>query len=56
MTRSVLDVGNLEGTWMLLEGGKGSDSTNVVSTGKGNGGTLDELDNSADFTVGEIYL
>ena len=44
----VLNMGNLERTWMLLEGLEVSNSTNVVSTNECNGSSWLELDNTSD--------
>jgi len=37
----VLDISNIIGTWMLLNGLENTDSANIVSTGKIDGGTID---------------
>jgi len=52
----ILNVGDLEGSWMLLNGLKDSNSTNVVSSGKHNSSTVVELDNSLDLAGSEVKL
>lgn len=52
----VLDMDDIEGTLMLLDGGDDTNSTNVVSTGKDNGGTNLELDNTGDGLALEVEL
>ena len=37
----VLDISNIIGTWMLLDGLENTDSANIISTGKIDGGTID---------------
>lgn len=53
---SVLDVTNIVGTWMLLDGLENTDSANIVSTGQIDGSTVDALDNGLDLTVCEVDL
>jgi len=52
----VLDVSNVEGTWMLLDRLEDTNSTNVVTTGEVNGCTIDKLNNTGDFTSSEVNL
>lgn len=52
----ILDVSDLERTWMLLEGLEVSNSTNVVSSNKSNGGSWLELDNTRNALGCEIVL
>jgi len=40
-TVGVLDVTNIIRSWMLLDGLENTNSTNIVSTGKIDGGTVD---------------
>lgn len=56
VTRSILDVSDVEGTLMSLDGLEDTDSTNVVTAGKHDSGTVGELDNGADLTAGEVDL
>jgi len=52
----VLDVANIEGTWMLFDGSDVSNSTDVVSTDKEDSSSNLELDNTADGLALEIKL
>lgn len=52
----VLNMGDLERTWMLLEGLEVSNSTDVVSSNKGNSGSWLELDDTGDGLGTEIVL
>jgi len=52
----ISDVGNVEGTWMLLDGLEDTNTTNIVSTNEHNRGTVGELDNGLDVTGGEVNL
>jgi hypothetical protein len=52
----VLDMDDIEGTWMLFDGGDNTNSTNVVSTGKDDGGTNLELDYTGDGLTLEVKL
>jgi len=52
----VLDMDDIEGTLMFLDGGDDTNSTNVVSTGKDDGGTNLELDNTGDGLALEVEL
>ena len=49
-------MGNIEGTWMTLDGLKDTNSTDVVSTSQVNGGTVDVLDNAGDLRVSKVDL
>jgi len=40
----------------VLNGLEDTDSSNIVSSGKHNGGSVGELDNSRNFTSGEVNL
>jgi len=55
-TVGVLNVTDIVGTWMLLDGLENTDSTNIVSTGKIDSGTVDGLDDGLDLTVCEVDL
>ena len=52
----VLDVTNIEGTWMLLDGLEDTNSTDVVSTSQVNRSTIDELVNTLDALVSQVNL
>lgn len=52
----ILNVSNIEGTWMLFYGLENTDSTNIVSTDKINSSTVDTFDHGLDFTVLKVYL
>ena len=52
----VLDMSDLERTWMLLEGLEVSNSANIVSANEHNGGSWLELDDTADVLGIEIVL
>jgi hypothetical protein len=52
----ISDVGNIEGTLMLLDRLKNTNTTNIVSSNEHNRGTVGELDNRLDITSGEINL
>ena len=56
VTLGVLDVGNVIGTLVLLDGLEDTNSTNVVSSGQHDSGTVGELDDGADLTSGEVDL
>lgn len=52
----ILDVSKIVGTLVLLDGLEDTDSTNVVSAGEHDSGTVGELDNGADLTSGKVDL
>jgi len=52
----VLDMDDIEGTWMLFDGGDNTNCTNVVSTGKDDGGNYLELDYTGDGLTLEVKL
>ena len=56
VTVGILDVSDVEGTWMLLDGLEDTNSTDVVSTSKVNRGTVDELVNTRDGLVSQVNL
>jgi len=56
VTLRVLDVADFERTWMLFDRGEGTNSTNVVSSGKHDGGTNLEFKDSRDGFAFEIVL
>ena len=47
---------DVEGTWMLLDGLKDTNSTDVVSSGEVNSGTIDKLDDTLDLASCQVYL
>jgi len=49
-------VSDIESTWMSLNGGEGTDSTDIVSTGKNDGGSVGELEDLLDGSGGEVDL
>jgi len=56
VTLGILDMADLERTWMLFDRGEGTNSTDVVSSDKHNGGTNLEFNDSSDGLVFEIVL
>ena len=56
VSSDIFDVSDIESTWMSLDGGEGTDSTDIVSTGKDDGGVVSELDNLLNGTGGEVNL
>ena len=56
MSLGVLDVSNVEGSGVLLDGLEDSNSSNVVSSGEHDGGSVLELDDTADLVGLEINL
>ena len=56
VTLGVFDVTDFVGTWMLLDGGEDTDSTNVVSSNKHDSGSGLELDNTSDGLRFEVEL
>lgn len=56
LSSGVDDVGDGVRTWGLLNVLKGSDSTNVVTSGQNDLGALFGLDNSVDFTGLKVKL
>ena len=53
---SVLDVGNLVGTGVVLNVLEDTNTTNIVTTGDENGGTVLELDNRVNISSLEVEL
>jgi len=49
-------VSDVEGTWMLLDRLKNTDSANVVTTSQVNSGTVDKLDHARDLIVSQVHL
>lgn len=56
VSSDIFDVSDIESTWMSLDGGEGTDSTDIVSTGKDDGGVVSELDNLLNGSGGEVDL
>ena len=56
VTVGILDVSNVEGTWMLLDGLEDTNSTDVVPTSQVNRSTIDELVNTLDALVSQVNL
>ena len=56
VTLGVLDMADVEGTWMLLDGSDITNSSDVVSSDEHNGGSNLELDNTADVLALEVEL
>jgi len=56
LSSGVDDVGNGVGTWGFLDVLEGSDSTNVVTSGQNDLGSLLGLDNSVDFSGLKVKL
>lgn len=56
VSSNIFDVSDIESTWMSLNGGEGSDSTDIVSTGKHNSGVVGELDDLLNGTSGKVDL
>jgi hypothetical protein len=56
VTVRVLDMSNIEGTWMLLDRLQDTNSTNVVSAGEINSGTVDVFNHTGDLFVSQVYL
>jgi hypothetical protein len=56
MVGGVLDVGNIEGTGMLLDVLEDTYSTNIVTSNDGNWGTVFELDESVNFSSLKVKL
>lgn len=52
----ILDVSNIVRTEMLLDGVDDSDSSNVVSSGEDDTGSVAELDDTVDFLGGKVVL
>ena len=52
----VLDVDNIVRTDVLLNALENTDSSNVVTSSKGDSGALNELDNTVDLLGGEVEL
>lgn len=49
-------MSDIESTWMSLNGREGTDSTNIVSTGKHDGGSVGELEDLLDGSGGKVDL
>lgn len=49
-------MSDVEGTWMLLDRLKNTDSANVVTTSQVNSGTVDKLDHARDLIVSQVHL
>ena len=56
VSSNIFDVSDIESTWMSLDGGEGTDSTDIVSTGKHNSGVVGELDDLLNGTGGKVNL
>jgi len=56
VSSDIFDVSDIESTWMSLDGGEGTDSTDIVSTGKDDGGVVSEFDNLLNGSGGEVDL
>jgi len=56
LSTDILNVSDIERTWMLLDGFHSTNSANVVSSGEHNSGAVLELDDSLDFTLSEVDL
>ena len=56
VTLGVLDVGDVEGSWDLLNGLEDADSSNVVATSEHDGGSILELVDSTHLSGGEVQL
>ena len=56
VSSDIFDVSDIESTWMSLDGGEGTDSTDIVSTGKHNSGVVGELDDLLNGTGGKVDL
>jgi len=52
----ILDVSDVEGTWMLFDGLEDTNSTGVVSASQINRGTVDELVNTLDALISQVNL
>lgn len=49
-------MSDVEGTWMLLDRLKNTNSTDIVTTSKVNSGTVDKLDHARDLIVSKVHL
>jgi len=56
VTVGILDVSDVEGTWMLLDGLEDTNSTDVVSTSEVNRSSVDELVNTLDALISQVNL
>jgi hypothetical protein len=52
----ILDVDNIVGTDMLLDGGDNTNSSDIVTGSEEAGSSVDELDNSIDLVGGDVEL
>jgi len=50
----ILDMGNVEGTWMLLNRLHNTNSANVVSSSEVDGSIVLELEHTGDLTVSQV--
>jgi hypothetical protein len=56
LSSGILDVSDVERTWMLLNGLHNTNSTNVVSSGKVHSSIVLELDYAGDLVGGQVNL
>ena len=56
VTREILDVHNLIGTWVVLNMHKDTDTTNIVSSSDEDLGTILEFHNSVNLSSSQVIL